>query len=313
MKWFKITIETETEAVDVLTYLLEENGIEGAIIEDPNDPMFSDSFKGDWDYSEDTARQFNVDFAVVKVFIEASENINEKVENINDMLSNIKSNGLNIGSGKVSYEIVDDVEWKDKWKEYFKPFKIGNRVVIKPSWEDYKEEESDLVIEMDPGSAFGSGTHETTSMCVKLLEKTVSDSDIILDIGCGTGILGITAAKLGANKVIGVDISEDAIIATNENIDKNNVSDIMCVRLGNLTDVITEKANIVVANIMADIIIGMTPGIVDFIEKDGLYITSGIIDSKREDVFKSLEENNFEIMEHVNEGEWNAILAKYIG
>lgn len=313
MKWYKIKIETETEAVDVLTYLLEENGIEGAIIEDPNDPMFQDSYKGDWDYSEDTARQFDGEDTVIKVFIEASENIDKVVEDIENMLANIKSNGLNIGKGNVSYEIVDDVDWKDKWKEYFKPFKIGDRVIIKPSWEAYEAKDDDLVIEMDPGSAFGSGTHETTSMCVKFIEKVMKDSDIVLDIGCGTGILGITAAKLGAKQVIGVDIAEEAIIATNENIIKNNVENIMTVRLGNLTDVINEKANIVVANIMADILIMMTESISNFIEVGGYYITSGIINKKVDDVLSTLKENDFEIVEHTNEGEWNAILARYIG
>lgn len=308
MKWYKIEIHTETETVDVLTYLLEENGIEGAIIEDPNDPMFSDKYKGDWDYSEDTARQFDSEDTVVKVFV--SENIDKTLEMIHGLLSNIKSNGLNIGKGTVSYDIVDDSAWKDKWKDYFKPFKIGHRIVIKPTWEVYEALENDIVIEMDPGSAFGSGTHETTSMCVKLVEKVLKSSDVVYDIGCGTGILGLAAAKLGAKKVIGVDIAEDAIIATNENAKNNDLEDIVEARLGNLTDVLESQADIVVANIMADIIIEMTETIETFVKNDGYYITSGIVEGRQEDVLNVIK-NKFEIVEHINEGEWHAILAKH--
>lgn len=310
MKWYKIEIHTETEAVDVLTYLLEENGIEGAIIEDPNDPMFSDKYKGDWDYSEETARQFDSDDTVVKVFV--SEDIEKTLEMIHGLLSNIKSNGLNIGKGTVSYEIVDDSTWKDKWKDYFKPFKIGNQIVIKPTWEAYEASDDDIVIEMDPGSAFGSGTHETTSMCVKLVEKVLKTSDTVYDIGCGTGILGLAAAKLGANKVIGVDIAEDAIIATNENALNNNLENVVEARLGNLTDVLEDKADIVVANIMADIIIDMTKTIENFVKVDGYYITSGIVEGRQDDVLAVIKDK-FEIQEHINEGEWHAILAKYKG
>lgn len=310
MKWYKIEIHTETEAVDILTYLLEENGIEGAVIEDPNDPMFSDKYKGDWDYSEETARQFDHTDVLVRVFVDQA--IDPTIDMIKGLLSTIEGNGLNIGKGHINYEIVDDEDWKDKWKEYFKPFKIGNNIVIKPSWEDYQAEGDDIIIEMDPGSAFGSGTHETTSMCVKLVEKVLKASDTVYDIGCGTGILGLAAAKLGAKSVVGVDIAEEAIIATKENILKNNLEGIVDARLGNLTDVLDDKADIVVANIMADIIIMMTEGISDFIKPGGYYITSGIVEGRQGDVLTCIKEN-FEIVEHMNEGEWHAILAKYKG
>lgn len=313
MKWYKIKIETDTEAVDILTYLLDEMGIEGAIVEDPNDPMFKQSFKGDWDYSEDNARTFDTESTVIKVFIEESMDITKAIIDIEGLLKKIKINGLNIGKGLITYEIVDDIDWKDKWKEYFKPFKIGSRIVIKPSWENYVEEKTDIIIEMDPGSAFGSGTHETTSMCVKLIEDVIDRVDSVYDIGCGTGILGLAASKLGATKVVGVDISEDAIIATKENIKKNNLEEIMSVKLGNLTDVISDKADLVVANIMADILILMTSTISNFVKTGGYYITSGIIDAKTDKVIEVLKTNKFEIIKHLNEGEWNAILARYVG
>lgn len=310
MKWFKIEIHTETEAVDALTYLLEENGIEGAVIEDPNDIMFTDAYQGDWDYAEETARQIDSDDVVVRVFVE--DQIEANVEMIQELLKNIESNGLNIGKGSVEYEIVDDEAWKDKWKEFFKTFKIGTRLVIKPSWEEYVKENDEIVIEMDPGSAFGSGTHETTSMCVKLIEKVIGSDTVVYDIGCGTGILGIAAAKLGATKVIGVDIAEEAIVATNENAVNNGLESVVEARLGNLTDVLEDKADIVVANIMADIIIGMTETIQSFVKPGGYYITSGIIEGRQNDVLTVIEDK-FTILEHINEGEWHAILAKYEG
>jgi len=310
MKWYKIEIHTETETVDILTYLLEENGIEGAVIEDPNDFMFSDRYEGDWDYSEDTARQFDHEDVVVRVFVD--KDIDKTVDLIKELLNTIKGNGLNIGSGKIEYEIVDDEAWKDKWKEYFKPFKIGSRIVIKPTWEDYQSESDDIVIEMDPGSAFGSGTHETTSMCVRLVEGILKPSDTVYDIGCGTGIIGLAAAKLGAKSVIGVDIAEEAIIATNENAKHNGIDDIVEARLGNLTDVLSDKADIVVANIMADIIIMMTETIEQFIKPGGYFVTSGIVEGRQSDVLDVLKAK-FEIVEHLNEGEWHAVKARYIG
>lgn len=311
MKWYKIEIKTETEAVDVLTYLLEENGIEGAVIEDPNDLMFQESFKGDWDYSEETARQFDHEDVLVRVFVEESLGVTKTVEMIKGFLSNIKSNGLNTGTGEITYEVVDDVVWKDKWKEYFKPFKMGTNLVIKPSWEEYEAKGDDIIIEMDPGSAFGSGTHETTSLCVDLLEAVVKNDDVVYDIGCGTGILGISAALLGAKHVIGVDIAEDAVIATKENIIKNKLEDKMTVQLGSLTEGLNNKVDIVVANIMADIIISMNESIGQFIKPNGYYITSGIITGRDEDVIKSLEDNHFEIIEHRIKGEWHGILARH--
>lgn len=313
MNWYKIEVHTETQSVDILTYLLEENGIDSVVIEDPNDFMFTDAYKGDWDYSEETARQFDSDDTVVKLFVQASSNIDETIKMIEGLLKTISSNGLNIGTGEIKYEIVDDADWKDKWKEYFKPFKIGSHIVIKPSWEAYEAAAGDIVIEMDPGSAFGSGTHETTSMCVKLVEKVITTKDMVYDIGCGTGILGLSAAKLGAKSVIGVDIAEDAIIASKINIEKNKLSDVMDVRLGNLTDVVSDKADIVVANIMADVIIMMTDTIQHFIKHDGYYILSGIVEGRQDDVLKVIIEKNFEVVEHLNEGEWHAILAQYKG
>lgn len=313
MKWYKIEINTDTEAVDVLTYLFEENGIEGVIVEDPNDPMFTEQYKGDWDYIEDTARQFDHKDVVVKIFVEATEDILLKVEMIKNIINTIQSNGLNVGTGEIKYSIVDDVDWKDKWKDYFKTFNIGTRIVIKPSWEAYESKENELVIEMDPGSAFGSGTHETTSMCVELLEKVITNKDLVYDIGCGTGILGLAAAKLGAKKVLGVDIAEDAIIATQENIDNNDLRDVMSVQLGSLTEEFNGKADVIVANIMADVLMRMNKTISEFIRKDGLYISSGIVNGREHDVLESIKANNFEIVEHLHQGEWHAILARYRG
>lgn len=312
MNWYKIEIHTETQAVDIITYLLEEAGIEGAVIEDPNDPIYTESYKGDWDYSEETARSFDHSDVIVRVFIEAEENMDTWLKKIRDMLNKIKTNGIDIGSGKIIYEIVDDTLWKDKWKDYFKPFKIGHHIVIKPSWEDYQAKEGDMVIEMDPGSAFGSGTHETTSMCVKLLERHLTSKDLVYDIGCGTGILGIVAGLLGAKQVIGVDIAEGAIIATLENAKKNNLDQVEA-RLGNLTDVLSDKADVIVANIMADIIMDMNQTIKSFIKVGGYYITSGIIEGRQEEVMASIVQHDFEILEHIQDGEWHALFAQYKG
>ncbi len=310
MKWYKVEIHTDKEALDSMLYLLETVGIDTAVIEDPTDEMWDSRYKGDWDYSEDLARVLEYDHPVIRVFIEETEDINHLVESINEFLNTIENNGLKVGEKRVTYEIVDDDIWKDKWKEYFKPFKIGNKIVIKPSWEDYTSED-DIVIEMDPGSAFGSGTHETTSLCVELLEEVIRDDNLVYDIGCGTGILGICAAKFGAKKVLGVDISEDAIIATNENIKKNHLIDIMEAKKGSLTEVLEEKADVIVANIIADIIIKMNEDIEAFIKRNGYYIVSGIVDGREKDVITSLKEHNFTIEKMLQKGDWHAILGRY--
>lgn len=195
-------------------------------------------------------------------------------------------------------------------EKILQPTKIGQRIVVKPTWEDYKRENGELIIELDPGMAFGTGTHETTSMCIRELEKYVNADSKVFDIGCGSGILAIAAAKLGAKEVLAVDLDEVAVKVSKENVEENNVSDSVEVRHGNLMDVVKDRADVVVANIIADIIKILAKDVHNFMKKDAVFISSGIILDKVDEVKESLIENGFEIIDIKKLGEWSAIVSK---
>lgn len=312
--WTEITIKTTTEAVEAITNILFENGAEGAMIDDPKDFNFEKTHEYDWDYVEEDILEENRkdDSVKIKTYVDEKINIMEFISIIQEKINLLPNYGLDIGEGKVYSESVDEQDWANNWKKYYKPTRIGEKIIIKPEWEDYSANSDDILIEMNPGMAFGTGNHETTSMCVVNLEKFVKDDSTVFDIGCGSGILGITAAKLGAKKVIGIDIDKIAVDVAKENIEKNNVSSIMSAVEGNLADDIDKniKADVLVANIMADIVILLSKDVKNFLAKGGIFISSGIILDKIDEVSKALEANGFEVIEVQKKGEWACILAR---
>ncbi len=201
-------------------------------------------------------------------------------------------------------------DWENEWKKYFKPTRIGQKIVIKPSWEIFEATEDDLIIEIDPGNAFGSGTHETTSMCIEMIEKYMNKSDTVVDVGCGSGILAIAAGKLGSKNIIAADIDPSAVETAKENIHMNGLSDVTEVRCGNLLDVIPEKADLVVANIIADIIVKLSDDIDQILKPDATFISSGIILDKTDWVVDELKKRQFEIVEVKKKGEWAVVVSK---
>jgi len=311
MNWFEVKVKTKSEAVEAVVYALDEVGIEGVMILDPNDPIYQKDYQGDWDYIDESVRTFDFEDAFLTGYIVDSIDIDELVRKINARLEVIKNAGLDVGAGEVTYTRVNDEDWANEWKKYYKPLKISEHIVIKPTWEEYEPVGNEKIIEIDPGSAFGSGTHETTALCLKMIEKYFSVGDDVFDIGCGTGILGIAAAKLGANKVVGIDLSENAIIASKENAEINKVEDVATFLKGDLTSVLTGKADMVIANIMADIIILLSENVADFMKEDGVFVASGIILDKVEEVQAALDKNGFEIIETQIDGEWSAIVSKH--
>ena len=311
--WTEVTVETTTEAVEAVTNILFENGAQGAMIEDPKDLNPEKENEYDWDYiDENMLKNSDSDVVKIKTYISDEKNVGEFIDSITQQVKNLTEFGLNIGNGKVYTDFVRESDWANNWKQYYKPTRIGEKIVIKPEWEDYEKVDNDIIIEMNPGMAFGTGNHETTSMCVENLEKYVKENSTVFDIGCGSGILGIVAAKLGAESVLGIDIDEVAVKVAKENIEKNNVSDIMKAVKGNLADDIDRsiKPNIVVANIMADIVMLLSKDVREFLPKDGIFISSGIILSKIDEVSRELEKNGFEIIEVQKKGEWSCILAR---
>ena len=309
--WIEVTIKTTTEAVEPITNILYEQGAGGAVIEDPKDFLFQKKNELDWDYVEEEVFKKNEeDDVLIKTYVSEEKNVMDFVEIIKQKVLGLKDFGIDIGEGSVSLDQVNEADWANAWKAYYKPTKVGQRVVVKPTWEDYAMQEGDLIIELDPGMAFGTGTHETTSMCIRELEKYVNKDSKVFDIGCGSGILAIAAAKLGAKEVVAVDLDEVAVKVAKENVLENKVEKSVSVMHGNLTDVIKDKADVIVANIIADIIKILAKDVQNFMKEDAIFISSGIILDKVEEVKESLIENGFEIVEVQKLGEWSAIVSK---
>lgn len=248
----------------------------------------------------------------IKTYISEEKDVEGFISIISQEVKKLTDYGVDIGPGRVYTDSIKEEDWANNWKQYYKPTRIGKNIVIKPEWEDYEPSGDDIVIRMDPGMAFGTGSHETTSMCIANLEKYVDKDSTVFDIGCGSGILGIVAAKLGAKDVVGIDIDAVAVKVANENILMNGVQDIMLAMEGNLADDMDKnrKADIVVANIIADIIIILAKDVKNFLKEGGIFISSGIILAKVDEVVASLEENGFEVVSVEKKGEWACVIAR---
>lgn len=316
MKWSKFTLTTTTEAVDLISNLFDEIGIEGIEIED-NIPLTAAETKGMF---IDILPELPPDEGVAKVSfylddISDLERILEEIEQGLDELSAF----VDVGERTIVASETEDKDWINNWKQYFKPFTVDD-ILIKPTWEEIPEEHQDkLLIQIDPGTAFGTGQHETTQLCIRQLRKYITGETRILDVGTGSGILGITALKLGAREVFGTDLDENAIVAVRENLEANQISpDSFCVLQGNIIDdqAVQNQAgyecyDIVVANILADVIILLQKEIPAHLKKGGIFITSGIINMKEEAVKAALAENEaLEVIETTYQGEWVSITAR---
>ena len=351
MKWKKFTLTTTTEAVDLISYTLDELGIEGIEIED-NIPLTEKETKGMF---IDILPELPPDEGVAKVsfYLDEDDDIPAMMAKVKEALEELKpftdlgactfaesetedkdwimehthsafSIRFKKESGATSHMTfaeseTEDKDWINNWKQYFKPFTVDH-ILIKPTWETVPEEHKDkLLIQIDPGTAFGTGMHETTQLCIRQLEKYVTPDSEVLDVGTGSGILGITALKLGAKHVFGTDLDENAITAVGENLEANGIApEQFKVVQGNIIDdkavqdeVKYEYYDIAVANILADVIIMLQKEIPVHIKKNGIFITSGIIDMKEEAVKAAFEANDaFEIVEITHQGEWVSVTAR---
>ena len=311
MNWTEVTIKTTTEAVEAISNILMEERCGGVMIEDPKDFLFQKKNELDWDYvEEEVFNKSGQDGVLIKTYIPEERNVLELIETVKARIALLPSFGLDIGEGSVSLSNVNESDWANEWKKYYKPTKVGKKIVVKPSWEDYEKQEGDLIIELDPGMAFGTGTHETTSMCIRELENYVDETKTVFDIGCGSGILAISAAQLGAKEVVAGDLDEVAVKVSKENCEINHVSDKVVVKHGSLFEVVDSKADVIVANIIADIIKILAKDVSKFLKEDGVFISSGIILAKIDEVCEALEENGFEIVKVERLGEWSAIVSK---
>ncbi|MBS6645809.1 MAG: 50S ribosomal protein L11 methyltransferase [Clostridiaceae bacterium] len=316
MKWTKFTLSTTTEAVDLVSCMLDEIGIEGIEIED-NIPLTEAETKGMF---IDILPELPPDEGIAKVsfYLEDLNELEEILNQIEEGLDDL-SQFVDVGERTISMSETEDKDWINNWKQYFKPFTVDD-ILIKPTWETVPEEHKDkLLIQIDPGTAFGTGMHETTQLCIRQLKKYVTPDSKILDVGTGSGILGITALKLGAEKVFGTDLDECAISAVKENMEANEIDPSeFYVLQGNIIDdkavqdqVGYECYDIAVANILADVIILLQEEIPVHLKKGGIFITSGIINMKEEAVKEAFAANEaFEVMEITYQGEWLSVTAR---
>lgn len=313
MKWTQVTIKTTTEAVEAITSILYEAGVGGVAIEDSKDFLFQENNdENDWDYADEDAFKRSYDGALIKAYFSEEINIISQLEYIKEKVKLLPNYGLDIGEAIIEMEEVDENDWANSWKKYYKPTLVGERILIKPSWEDYEKKNSEIIIELDPGMAFGTGTHETTNMCIEELEKYTKKESTIFDIGCGSGILSIVGSKLGAKEVIGVDLDPAAVKVARENVLINKEEKTVKIEHGDLVDVLDHRADIVVANIIADVIIFLSSQVEKFMKDDAIFIASGIILDKIDDVKEALEKNGFEILNVRTKGEWSAIVSKKV-
>lgn len=306
--WIEIKVITNSMSIEPVSGIFYSLDVKGVAIEDPNDIKLKEQDPLSWDFADINIFEYGEEAAVVKGYFHENEDIDKIKDIITTKLDELREMGIDIGEGRIIESSVNEEDWSTSWKKYYKPLKLGDKIVIKPTWEDYKANEGELIIELDPGMAFGTGTHETTSMCIEFLEKYLKPGDAVFDIGTGSGILSITASKLGASDVVGVDLDEVAVKMAKENVSTNSLKNVEILH-GDLTNVLNGRANIIVANIIAEVVIGLTETVKPFMEKNGIFIASGIIKERYDDVLKAMNNAGYRIIEVNEKGEWVAIVS----
>ncbi|BFL45879.1 50S ribosomal protein L11 methyltransferase [Lactonifactor longoviformis] len=315
MKWNKFTVKTTTEAEDLVISALVDLGIEGVEIEDKQPLTEEDKQRMFVDILPDFPEDDGV--AYLSFYLEEDADTSSVLERVKRELEDMRAY-TDIGEGSIAASQTEDKDWINNWKEYFKQFYVDDILII-PSWEKVKEEDKDrLIIHIDPGTAFGTGMHETTQLCIRQLKKYVTEETELLDVGTGSGILSIVALKLGAKHAVGTDLDPCAVPAVEENKEANNIpADAFTMMIGNLIDdratqdaVGYEKYDVVTANILADVLVPLTPVIINQMKQGGIYITSGIIEDKEAVVVNAVKEAGLEVLEVTRQGEWVSVTAR---
>lgn len=315
MRWNKFTLKTRTEVEDIVISSLADAGVEGVEIEDKVPLSESDKQQMFVDILPDGPEDDGI--AYLNFYLEEDADKEAILARVREELDELRS-FLDIGEATITESQTEDKDWINNWKQYFHQFYVDDILII-PSWEEVKEEDKEkMIIHIDPGTAFGTGMHETTQLCMRQLKKFVTEDTQLLDVGTGSGILSIAALKLGAKHAVGTDLDPCAITATKENLEANDIPEgAMDVMIGNIIDdkavqdaVGYEKYDIVVANILADVLIPLTPVILHQMKSGGIYITSGIIDEKEKDVVEAVKAAGLEIVEVTHQNDWVSVTAR---
>ncbi len=319
INWIEAKISTTTNAIDSVSGILLSIGISGFVIEDANDfNEFLTSTEYRWDYIDETLMQRQNTPTSITVYLPENEQGKQWLVEINERLEKAKSDSpdIDFGTLEIALSNIREEDWANNWKQYFKPFCVGEKLLIKPTWETVENTEGRTVLNIDPGSSFGTGQHHTTKLCLERLEEIVRENDRVLDLGAGSGILSIGALLLGAQSAVGIDIDENSVRIAKENAAQNKIEsrfDAMC---GNIIDdadlrkKIGTDYDVVVANIVADVIILMSPLFRSFMHKNSTLIVSGIINRQKEEVKQALIKNGFEIITAQESNDWSCIVCK---
>lgn len=307
MNWVEIKVKTTTEAIEAVSNIFYEAGVAGVVIEDPKIYLRADD-SGLWDYIE-VPKDIDFEVAQVTGYLVEDSSLAERTRVIKERIKELPGYGLDIGKGQIDLTTISESDWGETWKKYYKPTHIGENLVIKPSWEVYTSKPDELIIELDPGMAFGTGTHETTMLCLEIMEKYIKKDFTVIDIGCGSGILSIAAGKLGAREVLAIDKDETAVRVAWENIKRNNLDSKIQVVKGDKLQDINFKADVIVANIVADVIIDLAKDVPLYLNENGVFIASGIIKDRKLSVIEALEKNGFDLVEQFEKGEWVALIS----
>lgn len=309
MKWYEVCVHTSNEANEAVSNVLHGFTSGGVTIEDPLDitKEHQTTFGEIYDLNQDDYPKEGI---FIKTYLSEDPRRNGTLAEINQAIHNLKNHQLEIGKGDVTVREVDEEDWATAWKKFYKPVKISENVMIKPTWETLDSTTDSLVIDIDPGMAFGTGTHPTTVLCAQALERYVKQGDLVIDVGCGSGILSIASGLLGAKNVMAYDLDDVAISSTNYNASLNGLETTIHAQQNNLLDEINETVDVIVSNILAEIIVTFVDDAWECLNQEGYFITSGIISEKKEMVVSKLKESGFNIISSHEQNDWVVIVAQ---
>ena len=310
--WMQVKVLTTTAGADLVSEILLEAGSEGTMIEDRNDVFENQRPEGQWDIIDPAIADRIGEDVKVTGYYPIDENRNNVISSIASALGRLRALTPDVDLGKLEMQVqgFENEDWSESWKKSFKPIRLGDHIVICPGWLEYEKQPDDKVIEIDPGMAFGTGTHETTGMCAALIEKYVQPGQRVIDIGTGSGILAIVAAHMGAKEVLATDLDAVAVRVAAENAALNGFGGKIDCRCGDLLDVVDVSGDVVIANIIADVILMLAKPVRERIVPNGVFICSGVAIDRREDVRRALLENDYEILDEPVKGEWAAFAAR---
>ncbi len=306
MKFIEVITKTTTAGAEMVSAVYDAFGAQGCVIEDKAD-FADDNVKGQWDYVDEEKIAQLPDYVTVKAYFgEDEKDMMKKLEGKIAALTDFAD--FDLGTLSFEWHIVDDNDWKYEWEKYYKPFDVGEKLYVRPYWEKPKKTSRQEII-LDPGMAFGNGTHETTYMCMELIESYIEQDSFIYDVGCGTGILAVAAIKLGGDSAVAIDRDSVAADVARHNIELNKLEHKIETKTGDLLIGETKKAKMIIANIIADIIVPFSKDAYDMLENGGVFISSGIIKERSDETRKAIERAGFQILDNKKMGEWHAFAA----